>query len=304
LGWAVSSTLHSALLIFLILGFASAPKFDDGEEAIPVETVSDTQLNQIMNGEKTAKPAPEPPPAPRTEPAPPSPPQPPPELRTADAPAPPPKPETAPAPKPRPPPKPEPGPLPKQVDLPRPPERPRPPAPPKPAVEKPKPDAIAKVVEQESTEAKPTQPYDPNAIAKLITPKAPPASGSGAEANAAVTPQGLPHHDAQRMSVSMASALDAWLTESYLNCWSPPPAMPDGDVYVAEIKVVFNRDGSLSARPILLNPPTDPAWRAHAESAMRAVRKCDPLHVPPEYAPFFEEWKIETIHFDPRDTQG
>lgn len=296
LGWAVSSTLHGALLLVLILGFASAPRFDDGQEAIPVETISATQLNQIMNGEKTAKPAPEPPPAPRTEPAPPSPPQPPPELRTADAPAPPPRPEPAP------PAKPEATPLLKTADFPTPPERPRPP--PKPVAEKPKPDPIAKMVEQENAEAKPTHPYDPNAIAKLIAPKAPPASGSAIDSNAAATPQGLPHHDAPRMSVSMASALDAWLTDSYLNCWSPPPAMPDGDVYVAEIKVVFNPDGSLSTRPILLNPPTDPAWRAHAESAMRAVRKCDPLHVPPEYAPFFEEWKIETIHFDPRDTQG
>ncbi len=80
----------------------------------------------------------------------------------------------------------------------------------------------------------------------------------------------------------MASALNAWLTESYLNCWTPPPSMPEGDVYVAQIKVVFNADGSLSARPILINPPTDPAWRAHAESAMRAVKKCDPLRVPPQ----------------------
>ena len=102
----------------------------------------------------------------------------------------------------------------------------------------------------------------------------------------------------------MSSALDAWLTESYLNCWTPPPTMPEGDIYVAEIKVVFNADGSLSARPVLLNPPTDPAWRAHAESAMRAVKKCDPLHVPPQYAPFFDQWKVETIHFDPRETQG
>ena len=308
-GWAVSSTLHGALLLFLILGFASAPKFDDGEEAIPVETVSDAQLNQIMNGEKTAKPAPEPPPAPRTEPAPPSPPQPPqppPDLRTADAPEPPRKAEPTPPQKaePAPPQKAEPAPPPKLADLPSPPERPKETAAVKPAAEKPKPDLIAKVVEHEKAEARPTHAYDPNAIAKLIAPKAPPASGAGAESNPAATPQGLPHHDAPRMSVSMASALDAWLTESYLNCWSPPPAMPEGDVYVAEIKVVFNRDGSLSARPILLNPPTDPAWKAHAESAMRAVRKCDPLHVPPEYAPYFEEWKIETIHFDPRDTQG
>ena len=102
----------------------------------------------------------------------------------------------------------------------------------------------------------------------------------------------------------MASALDAWLTESYLNCWSPPPGMPDGDTYVAQIKVVFNPDGSLSGRPVLLNPPSDRAWRAHAESAMRAVRKCDPLRVPAEYMPFFDQWKVETIHFDPRETQG
>ena len=305
--WAVSSTLHGALVLLLILGFASARKFDDSQEAIPVDIVSDTQVNQIMNGEKDARPAPLPPPAPKAEtkaePTPPSPPQPPPELRTAQeaTPAPPPKPEPPP-PKPEPPrpPKPEPAPTPKQADMPRPPERPKEPAP-----EKPRPDPIAKALEHDKTEAKPPQRYDPNAIAKLIAPKSSPASGAASAANVpSATPQGLPRHDAPRMSVSMASALDAWLTESYLNCWTPPPAMPEGDVYVAEIKVVFNADGSLSARPILLNPPNDPAWKAHAESAMRAVRKCDPLHVPPEYAPYFEEWKIETIHFDPRDTQG
>ncbi len=37
---------------------------------------------------------------------------------------------------------------------------------------------------------------------------------------------------------------------------------------------------------------------------MRAVKKCDPLKVPAEYMPYFEQWKVETIHFDPRDTQG
>ena len=162
-----------------------------------------------------------------------------------------------------------------------PPERPKEPAPEKP---------------------KPSRNFDPNSIAKLIgqgkTPTAAPTQ------TAAATPQGLPHHDAPHMSMSMASALDAWLTESYLNCWTPPPGMPDGDTYVAQIKVVFNPDGSLSGRPVLLNPPSDRAWRAHAESAMRAVRKCDPLKVPAEYMPFFEQWKVETIHFDPRETQG
>ena len=320
--FAGSAALHGTLLAMLLLGVAAAPKFADTPEAIPIETVSISELNQIANGEKDAKPAP---------PATPSPPLPPPDLRASTeptpppAPTPPPKPEAAPTPPPMTPPKaeappPKPAPPPKADTTPSPdaeplpPERPQPPAPPTPKVaiqeapvqppvrpkftdsppEKPK--------EPTPEKPKPTHAFDPNSIAKLIgqgkTPTAAPTQ------TASATPQGLPHHDAPHMSMSMASALDAWLTESYLNCWTPPPGMPEGDTYVAQIKVVFNSDGSLSGRPVLLNPPSDRAWRAHAESAMRAVRKCDPLKVPAEYMPFFDQWKIETIHFDPRETQG
>ncbi len=311
--WAASSALHAALLALLLFGFASAPKFEDSPESIPVETVSQSELNQIMNGEKDARPAPEPPPAP--QPSPPTPPEGPPDLRASDEPTPPskPEPQPEPPPKPEPPqpaPKPEPPlpPKPAAEDAPEPPVRPKvletAPERPKEPQEKPKQDQIAKVVEHDRTEARPTHAYDPSAIAKLIGEKPSTPSTTAATSTAGATPQGLPHHDAPHMSISMASALDAWLTESYLNCWTPPPTMPEGDVYVAQIKVVFNVDGSLSARPILINPPTDPAWRAHAESAMRAVKRCNPLHVPPQYAPYFDQWKVETIHFDPRETQG
>jgi hypothetical protein len=298
------------LLALVLLGFASAPKFSDTPEAIPIETVSLSELNQIANGEKDAKPAPQPAPAP---------PDPPPDLRASaepksppqPAPTPPRKAETPP-PKPAPPPKAEATPPPEPEPMP--PERPEPPPPPKLAMQeapvqppvRPKfaDDPPERPKEPAPEKPKPVRNFDPNMIAKLIgqgkiaTPAIAPSQ------TAAMTPQGLPHHDAPRMSMSMASALDAWLTESYLNCWTPPPSMPDGDTYVAQIKVIFNPDGSLSGRPVLINPPTDRAWRAHAESAMRAVRKCDPLKVPAEYMPYFEQWKVETIHFDPRESQG
>jgi hypothetical protein len=268
-----------------------------------------SELNQIANGEKNAKPAPQPAPAP---------PEPPPDLRASTEPTPPPQPTPPPPPKVEPTPPPKPAPPPKADTTPPPPEpepmppaRPQPPPPPKLAIQdapvqppvRPKFDPPPDRPKEPAPEKpKPSRNFDPNTIAKLIgqgktsTP-APTQTG-------AVTPQGLPHHDAPHMSMSMASALDAWLTDSYLNCWTPPPAMPDGDTYVAEIKVVFNPDGSLSGRPVLLNPPADRAWRAHAESAMRAVHKCDPLKVPAQYMPYFDQWKIETIHFDPRQTQG
>jgi outer membrane biosynthesis protein TonB len=313
-----STALHGALLALLLLGFASAPKFADTPEAIPIETVSLSELNQIANGEKDAKPAPQPAPAPPT---------PPPDLRASveptpppqPAPSPPPKPETTPPPKAEnPPQKPTP---PQKVDAtpppdpePMPPERPEPPPPPKLAIQEAtvQPPARPKFTDPASErpkepapeKPKPSHNFDPNMIAKLIGQGKTSTPAIASTQTAAATPQGLPHHDAPHMSMSMASALDAWLTESYLSCWTPPPSMPDGDTYVAQIKVVFNPDGSLSGHPVLINPPTDRAWRAHAESAMRAVRKCDPLKVPAEYMPFFEQWKVETIHFDPRETQG
>jgi outer membrane biosynthesis protein TonB len=306
--FAGSAALHGALLGLLLLGFAAAPKFADSPDAIAIETVTLSELNQIANGEKNAKPAPQ---------ATPAPPPPPPDLRASveptappqPTPTPPPKPEAAPPkaetplPKSAPPPKAE-ATLPPQPEV-MPPERPQPPSPPPPKLaiqeapvappERPKDPAPEK--------PKPAHNFDPNAIAKLIG-QGKTATAAPSQTAAGATPQGLPHHDAPHMSMSMASALDAWLTESYLNCWTPPPGMPDGDTYVAQIKVVFNSDGTLSGRPVLLNPPSDRAWRAHAESAMRAVRKCDPLKVPAEYMPFFDQWKVETIHFDPRETQG
>jgi outer membrane biosynthesis protein TonB len=293
--FAGSAALHGAVLALLLLGFARAPRFADSPEAIPIETISVSELNQITNGEKDAKPAPPTP----------TPPEPPPDLRaSAESPPPqpsppPPKAETPP-PQPAPPPPPKAEATPPPEPQPLPPQRPETPSPPKVAVQEPP----VRPKEPAPDKPKPSHNFDPNMIAKLIGQNKPSAQPAPSTQTAAITPQGLPHHDAPHMSMSMASALDAWLTESYLNCWTPPPTTPDGDTYVAEIRVIFNPDGSLSARPVLLNPPTDRAWRAHAESAMRAVRKCDPLKVPAEYMPFFEQWKIETIHFDPRETQG
>jgi hypothetical protein len=254
-----------------------------------------------MKGERDAKPVKEPPAEPTTRqtaaiepPAVPTPPEPPPELKTADEPTPAPKPAPPPPPKPAPPPPPKPA----AEDAPAPPVKPKETPP-----EKPKADALAKILEKSKPDepAKPQKAYDPNAIAKLIGQS---KSSADPTPTGAATPQGLPNQHAARMSPSLSAALDAWLTDAYLNCWTPPPTMPEGERYVAQVRVEFNADGTLAATPELVNPPSDPAWRAHAESAMRAVLKCNPLRVPPEFAPYFEQWKTKTVHFDPQSALG
>jgi hypothetical protein len=318
-GLVFSGALHATLLAMILVSFASAPRFDDAAEAIPVETITQSQFNEIMKGErdaKPAKPAQQPPaPAPIVAALPPTPPEPPPELKHIDdtpppdppAPLPPPKPEAAKSPPPPPEPdkaeviKPKPAVEAKAPPTPPdPPARPKAPEPPKPpAPEKPKVDNVARLLEKAKTDEPPkpaARNMDMNAIARIIgTPKA-----SADPQVASATPQGLPTQNAPRMSPSLSAALDGWLTDAYLRCWSVPPTMPEGDVYVPILKVAYNSDGSLLGQPVLLNPPADHAWSAYAESARRAVLKCNPLHVPPQYAAYYEQWRSKMVHFDPR----
>lgn len=348
-GIIASGALHAALLGAILVGFAEAPKFDDAAESFPVDTITQSQFNEIMKGEHDGKPAkapvdkPAPKPVEATAPTPPAEPAKvePPVLRHIDdpgqdeTPTPPPKP-AAEAPPPPPPertaatPPPPPPPDDAEIDRPKPQVEPKaapaPPAPPirpkvveKPrdaAPDKAKADNVAKFLEKMKAEDEqkppskpksgealvdpPRQAYDPNAIAKLIGQ----AKSAPTRQVASLTALGSPTQNAQRMSPSLSASLDGWLQEAYLNCWTQPPTMPEGAKYVAQIRVSFNVDGSLSTQPELVNPPSDPAWRAYAESSMRAVLKCNPLHVPPQYVPYFEQWKVKTVHFDPQDAQG
>ena len=54
-GLFMSAAVHLGVLAFLLVHFSQEPKFDDAQEAVPVETISDAQFSQIMKGEKTAK---------------------------------------------------------------------------------------------------------------------------------------------------------------------------------------------------------------------------------------------------------
>ncbi len=324
-GLIVSGAMHLALLAILVLGF-SAPRFDDAPESIPVETISASDLNEIMEGEKAAKPSPAkpapPPKAAETPPTPPEPPPPPPKPEPPP-PEPPKRPEPSPPepPAPEPPKRPEPAkpepPKPQAEDAPSPPVKPRPTKvedTPRPPVRPPKPeetpkppdkfspDQIAKALAKEKAEEKPRPKppaFDQAAISKLIG-----QTKTAEAAPNATTQQGLANHHAPRMSVGVENALNEWFRDSYKNCWNLPPSNPAGENYVFDVRVTFKPDGSLAARPVMLNPPHDPEWRAHADSVMRAVMRCNPLHIPTQYAPYFDQWRSKTIHFDPASAEG
>ncbi|MBM3607690.1 MAG: cell envelope biogenesis protein TolA [Alphaproteobacteria bacterium] len=254
---------------------------------------------------KPAQATPEPPPVPVPTPRPAQP-------QTAK---PAPKPEPKPVPTAKPAPKPEPvekpAPQVAQKPAPVPPRRPNIPQTPA----KPKPDQIAALAEKTTnvqpsarpraaSETSPqTSKYDPSAINKLLSREKP---SQRAATGTTVNPQaarGAPTASAQKMSPSMWSQLDGLMQEQYKRCWNYA-GLSAGQKYIPQISVSYSRDGALQGQPRLMNPPSDPSLKSLADSAMRAVQRCNPLRIPAQFAPYYDQWKGRVLRFDPEEMMG
>ena len=139
-------------------------------------------------------------------------------------------------------------------------------------------------------------PSPPAAIPAAPDP-APPTT-----APVAATPVASPAESAPpaRMSVAQEAGFNAWMIRTYLGCWKPAGQPADADPYVAQVRLAFKPDGSLMKPPKLVNPPSNPALKSQAKSVMQAVQSCNPLTVPAQYRPYYEQWKTKTIHFNPQ----
>lgn len=54
-GVVISSAAHAGLLLAALVLFSDAKKFEDAQEIVPVEVVTDSALNQVAKGEKSAR---------------------------------------------------------------------------------------------------------------------------------------------------------------------------------------------------------------------------------------------------------
>jgi hypothetical protein len=157
--------------------------------------------------------------------------------------------------------------------------------------------------------AKPPAPAQVAEAPKAAAPLPPPAPSRPAAARsvAPIEEPLPPTRDKapppRRVALTETTAPDRWFMEAYLRCWTPPSNVPRTADYAAKIRVVHDSTGSLAANPVLVNPPSDPEWRPYAESALQAVKKCNPLTVPSEYLPRFDEWRKMTLYFQPAAAQ-
>jgi colicin import membrane protein len=359
-GLVVSGVGHLALLLAILVAFSDAKHFEDAQESIPVEMVTDQQFAQIMKGEKTEKEirqqptrvdkvadisethkappvaeaqtdVPTPPPRlrhipdpgeddqPQQQPqqqqaaVPPPPPRPPdpPKPATKPAPTPPPRPDAE-AIAPQPPPRPKDEPKKAEVTPPRPPVRPTP-VKPKPD-DKFKLDEVARIIDATKTDKPSAKPrsgdqtvddrrLDLADVSRLLSRDAPQQRASTGRELSHLASLGSPTASAPKMSPSLWGQLDGLMQEQYKRCWSYL-GLNNADQYIPEIAVQFTPDGSLAAEPKLRNPPSDPNMRSLAESALRAVQRCNPLQIPAQYTPYYDQWKSRILRFDPEEMAG
>jgi len=304
--WLASSiAVHALILALMIFGL---PYFHTKKPDLPpmisvelVQIGKETTTNKISAANKVVKqpdeeqPAPPTPPPPESKPTPPQP-----------------QPEPQPEPQPRPEPKPAPKleaaddsvpelKVPDMVIKPRFKDAPKLadvdtkvpdlPVPPKVDFKKvpPKPPAedFASVLKN-LTKEKPQQPTDQPPVPQA---KAKPVRASGAQASLSAN-----------LTASELSALSAQLAR----CWSLPATAKDAQDLVVDIDVTVNPDRTLAGPPSVADQgrmASDPAFRAAAMSAMRALRNplCTPLELPPDK---YNEWQTMTIHFDPKEMLG
>lgn len=179
-----------------------------------------------------------------------------------------------------------------------------------------KPDEVAALLARSKPDAKPeTKPvmrpksgeesdqktkFDVNAISRMLDKDKPQATASTGREVVRTASLGAPNATAQKMSPNMMAALDSLMMEQYKSCWRYFGAAT-GHKYVPAVRVRFRPDGALAGEPALINPTSDPALTSLAESAMRAVRQCNPLRIPAQFAPYYDQWKSRAIAFDPQE---
>ena len=100
------------------------------------------------------------------------------------------------------------------------------------------------------------------------------------------------------LTLSEEDALKAQI----FGCWSIPLGLPYNENLLVRIKLKLEPDGSIAKTEIIdharMNTPGQSFYKVLAESALRAIKLCQPLRVP---STGYERWKELQLNFDARE---
>ena len=150
---------------------------------------------------------------------------------------------------------------------------------------------------RQSSEFEKKEIIDTNQIAALID-KAKEEEALTEKTSSKLTQSSQKNSFATGLTLSQEDALRAQI----FGCWSVPLGLPYDDNLLVRIKLKLKKDGTVLKSEILdherMNRPDQRFYKILAESALRAVRICQPLKVPPTG---YEKWKDLQLNFDPTE---
>jgi hypothetical protein len=136
--------------------------------------------------------------------------------------------------------------------------------------------------------------FDPNQIAALID-KSKEETAETLKKDKKLTQSSVKTSFANALTLSQEDALKAQI----FGCWSLPLGLPYQENLLVRIKLRLKPDGTVLRSEILdharMNMPGHGFYKVLAESALRAIRICQPLRVPPTG---YEKWKDLQLNFD------
>ena len=139
--------------------------------------------------------------------------------------------------------------------------------------------------------------FDPSNIAALID-KSKEETAEEINKTDKVTQDQVKNLENTGLSLSEEDALKAQI----FGCWSIPLGLPFNENLLVRIKLELKPDGSVIKSEILdharMNRPGQGFYKVLAESALRAVKLCQPLRVP---STGYERWKELQLNFDARE---
>jgi len=158
------------------------------------------------------------------------------------------------------------------------------------------PDKVDEKVKQVS-EFEKKELFDPTNIAALID-KSKIDSAEVVKKNDDITQDKDRSIENTGLTLSEEDALKAQI----FGCWSIPLGLPYNEDLLVRIKLMLEPDGSVKKTEILdharMNKPGQGFYKVLAESALRAVKLCQPLRVP---TTGYERWKELQLNFDARE---
>ncbi len=150
---------------------------------------------------------------------------------------------------------------------------------------------------RQSSEFEKKEIIDTNQIAALID-KAKEIEAVEQEKNEKITQSSKKNSFASGLTLSEEDALRAQI----FGCWSIPLGLPYNENLLVRIKLQLKKDGTIMKSEILdherMNKPGQKFYKVLAESALRAVRLCQPLKVPPTG---YEKWRELQLNFNPTE---